>query len=242
MDLLGMRYDNISLAEAVARAADLASEDRKASLFFLNADCLRISMDDPEYAAILQSADLVLPDGIGISLATRWYGGRMTENCNGTDFSPRLLRELARRGISCYFLGAREGVAEKAAKAALRIAPGLLVAGTAAGYFTDDAAVIGEINRSGASVLFVAMGVPRQEKWIARNRRDLMPRLCLGVGALFDFLSETVPRAPVFLRRMHLEWLWRLFQEPRRMVRRYLVDGIPFMLSIMMRRGRLRNR
>lgn len=229
----GVRYDNLAVGRALERAVALAQGGSAAALFFLNADCLRLAQTDGEYREALRAAALVLPDGIGIRLATRFAGETMSANCNGTDFSPLLLQELAKRGHGCFFLGGKEGVAARAARRAAAAIPGLRIVGTHSGYFAADAPIVGTINASAASVLFVAMGAPLQEKWIARNREALRPTLCLGVGALFDYLSGSTPRAPRLLRALCLEWAWRVALEPRRLVSRYLVAGVPFMIGLL---------
>jgi exopolysaccharide biosynthesis WecB/TagA/CpsF family protein len=238
--LAGVSYDNLTLQRALDSAVELVRDGAGKEIFFLNLDCLRIAQTDGEYRELLKAAALVLPDGVGLRLATRLFGATMNANCNGSDFSPLLLRELAQRGHGCFFLGGRDGVAERAAKRVAGSIAGLRVVGTHGGYFTDDGSVVRMINASGAAVLFVALGVPRQEKWIARNRAELRPALCLGVGALFDYLSGAVPRAPRLVRALSLEWAWRVALEPRRMVSRYILAGLPFMLQLA--RTRLRSR
>lgn len=238
--IAGVRYDNVTVPDALETAIGLAEGGTREQIFFLNADCLRIAQTDREYRDVLDAASLVLADGIGLRLATRLSGAVMRANCNGTDFSPLLLKELARRGHGCFLLGGREGVAERAARRLADSIAGLRVVGTHGGYFADDARVVRLINASAASVLFVAMGAPLQEKWIARNRDALRPTLCLGVGALFDYLSGSAPRAPRLLRALCLEWAWRIVLEPRRMARRYILEGIPFMIRLA--RGSRRSR
>lgn len=198
---------------------------------FLNAHCANVMARDPDYAQAMRSADAVLPDGIGVELAARMTGKRLTENLNGTDLTPRLLRGAAARGQSVFLFGAGEGVAAKAAARLRRDIPGLAVAGTLDGFedARDDEDVIARINASGADILLVAMGVPKQDRWLARNAGRLQPTLFLGVGALFDFLAGRVRRAPAPVRRARLEWAWRLALEPRRMARRYLLGNATFM-------------
>jgi N-acetylglucosaminyldiphosphoundecaprenol N-acetyl-beta-D-mannosaminyltransferase len=168
---------------------------------------------------------LVLPDGVGLKIISWIFGGKIKENCNGTDFSPKLMEEAAKEGYKIFLLGSKDGIAQKASENIKKTIPNLKIVGTSSGYFNNDEEVIQKINTSGADILFVAMGVPLQEKWIARNRDRLNPKLCLGVGALFDYLSGSTPRAPLPMRRMHLEWLWRIFIEPKRMFKRYIIDG-----------------
>ncbi len=197
---------------------------------FYNAHCGNVAAADPAYQSALQSADAVLPDGSGVALATRLNGQRLTANLNGTDFTPALCTRLAASGHSVFLLGAQPGVAADAARALRRQAPGLIIAGTAHGFFTaeDEDKLIARINASGADVVLVAMGVPKQDLFLARISARLQAPLTLGVGALFDFLANRVSRAPSWLRAAGLEWTWRLAQEPRRLARRYLLGNPEF--------------
>lgn len=229
VEVFGVRYHNLTVAEAVNLPLEMRMKGVRANIFFLNLDCLKKAKEDPEYEAILNDrANLVLSDGIALRLLTRIFGLKMRENCNGTDLCPKINIECARHGYSIFLLGGKPGVAEKAAERLRSEMPDLKIAGSHTGYFDNEDEVVELINRSGADVLYVAMGVPIQEKFIARNHPRLMPRLCLGVGALLDYMSGTVCRAPLWMRRMHMEWLWRVFIEPKRMFRRYVIDGIWF--------------
>ncbi|MHA3976771.1 sugar transferase [Halovulum sp. GXIMD14794] len=198
---------------------------------FLNAHCANVMARDTMYAAALETADAVLPDGIGVELAARMTGKRLTENLNGTDLTPRLLRAAAARGKSVFLFGAGRGVAEAAAARLALDIPGLRIAGVLDGFegAADDEAAVARINDSGADILLVAMGVPKQDLWLARNMDRLQPSLAMGVGALFDFLAGRVTRAPAPVRRAKLEWAWRLAMEPRRMASRYLAGNFTFM-------------
>jgi len=238
MEILNVRYDNLTLDIAVERALELARGQDKASIFFLNIDCLNKAQSDKEYLESLKHASLVLPDGIGLKLATILFGGRMRDNCNGTDLSPVLMEKAAAEGLKLFFLGGCEGIAEKAAENISKKIPAIKITGTSSGYFNNDDHVIDKINGSGAEMLFVALGVPLQEKWIVKNRDRLNPKLCLGVGALLDYLSGRIKRAPKFMRTIHLEWLWRIFIDPRRMFKRYIVDGAGFFIYLLFYRFR----
>nr|WP_243613379.1 WecB/TagA/CpsF family glycosyltransferase [Shimia aestuarii] len=226
--ILGQRVVSAS-ADRVVRT--LLSPGRR-SVFFLNAHCANIRAEDPAYAAAMARADLVLPDGIGVELAARMQGEQIAENLNGTDFTPRLLRQAAEWGLSVFLLGGKPGTARAAAARLCLDIPGLQVAGTRDGY--GDVArpldVIEEINASGADIVLVAMGVPRQELWIDAHRQLIDAPLVLGVGALFDFLAGNVRRAPHWLRKRRMEWVWRLAMEPRRMAKRYLVGNATFLM------------
>ena len=202
---------------------------------FVNAHCLNVAARDPIYRWALARADYLLPDGAGMQLAARMRGARFVANLNGTDLFTPLCRAAAERGLSIYFLGSAEGVARGAADKAQELAPGLAIAGARNGYFAgqEEDEVIADINATGARIVLVAMGVPKQDIWIARNRHRLDADLVLGVGAQFDFWSGRVPRAPAFMREAGLEWLMRLVVEPKRMARRYLVGNFEFMFGAM---------
>lgn len=236
ISILNVRYDNVTPEAALERSLSFLGGGIKANIFFLNLDCLQKAHKDSEYVRILNSAPLVLPDGVGLRAATALFGSHMRANCNGTDFSPMLLAECARLGHGVYLLGGRPGVAERAAEALTRQFPGLRITGVRSGYFKDSEAVIEDINRSGAEVLLVGLGAPLQEKWIAGHRERLAPSVCLGVGALLDWVSGYHRRSPKLLRTLCLEWFWRILIEPDRMSKRYLVDDMGFMAYLVCRR------
>ncbi len=178
-----------------------------------------------------------MPDGIGLKIAAGIFGLKIKENSVGIDFSPYFIKEAVKKGYnSVFFLGSKNGIAEKAALEAKKVIKGLRVVGTHSGYFKNDAEVIKKINNSGADIVFVGMGAPLQEKWISKNRSLLKPKICLGAGALFDFLSKNFKRAPKFVRRLRLEWLWRVFLEPRRLAKRYFLYDARFLYFCLKRR------
>lgn len=231
--VLGVSYDNLTRDAAIEQALSYIPSGSKAQVCFVNADCIYQAQHDVEYREILRTASLVLSDGVGLSVATRLLGDAMRENCNGTDLSPLLMAEAARRGYRIYLLGGLPGVAARAAENLRRQIPTIHIVGTDHGYHDGkDAEVISRINESGAEILFVGFGVPRQEKWLREHREQLAPPLCLGVGALLDFLSGRVPRAPRLMRVLRLEWTWRLMVEPRRLFRRYVIHGSRFTASV----------
>lgn len=225
-------FDLSVVNDTGARVIDALLSGGRQRVAFLNAHCVNIAARDRAYANALRSADAVLPDGAGIEIAHRLVDSRMTENLNGTDFVPRLLTEAARRGKSVFLFGGRPGTAQAAAAKLARDIPGLVVAGTRDGFTdaADNAATVDAINASGADILLVAMGVPRQDLWLAQHAHLLTPSVQIGVGALFDFLAGNVSRAPRVLRAIRGEWLWRLAVEPRRMFRRYVIGNPEFML------------
>jgi exopolysaccharide biosynthesis WecB/TagA/CpsF family protein len=182
----------------------------------------------------------VYPDGIGVRLAAQMFGDGVEENINGTDLFPLLCQRLAGTSHGIFLLGAREGLAEKVAENMTERYPGITFAGCQHGYFTaeNEDEVINKINASGASVLLVALGAPQQELWLARNRDRLNVRILMGVGGLFDYYSGRIERAPVWIREIGLEWVWRLLQEPGRMWRRYVIGNPLFLYRVWQQKKR----
>jgi N-acetylglucosaminyldiphosphoundecaprenol N-acetyl-beta-D-mannosaminyltransferase len=236
----GVDIANTTMDEAIDWIVRRAKGGIKSQLCFVNPDCLNLAYDDSEYQRVLQQADRVLPDGIGIHIACRISGTPLVANVNGTDLFPRICERAAAEDLSLFLLGSAPGCAEASARNMRLKFGSLKIAGTRSGYFqaSDEAALLDEINRSSADILLVGLGAPRQEVWIANNRSRLRPAMTIGVGGLFDFYSERIARAPSWMREIGMEWSWRLIMEPRRMWRRYLV-GNPLFLFRVWRESRL---
>lgn len=234
LDVLGIRIVNTTMDEALDWIVEGALGREPRLLAFVNPDCLNIAVRDPAYRATLAQAARVLPDGIGLHLAGKLLGTPLRSNVNGTDLFPLLCERLSATDLSLFLLGARPGVADETARRMQERFPGLRIAGVAPGYFDEagEQAVVDAINRSGAGVLLVAMGVPRQEAWLQRWHGRLAPPVRMGVGGLFDFYSGRIPRAPAWLRELGLEWTYRLRQEPARMWRRYVIGNPQFLWRV----------
>jgi exopolysaccharide biosynthesis WecB/TagA/CpsF family protein len=230
----GIRISAMDREQALARLADhVGNRARAHSVYLVNAHTINLAQRDPGYSAVLNRGDLVLGDGIGVALAARMKGTVLRHNFCGTDFVPEFLDHCAQGkagGIRVFLLGGVPGRARDAGMVLQRRVPGVQVAGFDHGYRSDHQAVVRRIRDSRPDVLLVAMGNPLQESWIDRFKGDLDVPLSLGVGALFDFLTGAVPRAPVALRRMGMEWAYRLAVEPRRMASRYVI-GNPLFLA-----------
>ena len=234
----GIRIENRTMTEVLEWIEDsrLGNETRQIS--FLNADCANRAWRSREYRSTLAASDLVLADGIGMKLAGRILRRPVRQNVNGTDLFPRLCEMLAQAGGSIYLLGARPGVPELVVEWIREHSPNVRIAGFHHGYFQpeEEEAVIEEIARSNADVLLVAFGAPRQDLWVAQHRTALNVRIAMGVGGLFDFYSGRIPRAPVWMREMALEWVFRFWQEPRRMWHRYFVGNVVFLCRVVLER------
>ncbi|HZT33971.1 MAG TPA: WecB/TagA/CpsF family glycosyltransferase [Bryobacteraceae bacterium] len=238
--VLGIRIDNLTMREALdfllARVRDPHAPP--AQVCFLNADCANIACRDAAYLDVLESASLTLADGIGLKIAGKILARDIRQNVNGTDLFPRLCEALETHGGGLYLLGARPGVAEAVAQWIHTKYPGVRVCGCQHGYFTpaEEPEVVRRVAASGAGVLLVAFGAPRQEKWIQRHLAETGVRVALGVGGLFDFYSGRIPRAPQWMREMGLEWLFRFWQEPGRMWRRYFQGNLLFVFRVVKER------
>ena len=232
--MLGLTLRNTDMNEALDWVFERARGTRPSTLSFVNPDCLNLAFIHADYKEILQRSDRVLPDGIGIHVACRMKKLRLRANLNGTDMFPRLCQRAAENGTSIYLLGAKPDIARAAADAMVARYPGLRIAGTRHGYFSEEQSsdIIHEINNSGADILCVAMGAPHQERWLSKHGTDLTPPLRMGVGGLFDYYSGRIRRAPQWVREIGMEWVWRIAMEPRRLWKRYVIGNPLFLYRV----------
>lgn len=198
-------------------------------IFFLNAHCFNIAQKHQDYKNALNNADILLNDGIGIKLGSKRLRIELKENMNGTDFIPRLLEFSKENEQKVYLLGGTEGVASVAKTKTESKIPGISIVGIRNGYFDfdNDEEVISDITSKGTDILIVGMGVPRQELWLTKNKTKLKGvKISIAGGAILDFISEKVERAPMWMQKTGTEWVFRLRQEPSRLFKRYAL-GIP---------------
>jgi len=237
--ILGVEIDNLTVEEAVRAILGCEPGNKRLrQVSFVNPHCLNIACKDDSYRSILNRSDVVLADGIGLLVASRWLRRPIRQNVNGTDLFPELCCAMSKLGLRMYLLGAQPGVAERVGSWVLANHPDLQIAGIRDGFFDGGAEpeVVSNIAASGADVLLVALGVPGQEKWIYEHRAALAGstvRCAVGVGGLFDFYSGRIPRAPLWMREAGLEWTYRLYQEPGRLWRRYLVGNAVFLTRVL---------
>lgn len=235
LNLFDLEIANMTMAGAIGDIKGAVTDGRGKSVFFVNPDCLNKIFRDREYFQVLQAGDLVLPDGIGLTVAGNMLQTPLKENVNGTDMLPFLCEMAARENFSLFLLGGRPGVAaDMAGKLAEQFK--VKIAGTENGYFDREKEkdhIIETINQTGAEILLVAFGAPLQEKWISENRSALNAKVMMGVGGLFDFYSGNTRRAPRWLREIGLEWLYRMLQEPGRMWKRYVIGNPLFLYRVM---------
>jgi N-acetylglucosaminyldiphosphoundecaprenol N-acetyl-beta-D-mannosaminyltransferase len=235
VELLGITVNNFTMDEAVEELAARAEGHTPSQVCFVNADCANIAWTNREYRSVLDHAALVLADGIGMKLAGKLLNRNIRQNVNGTDLLPRLCKVLEKKGLGVYLLGGRPGVSGDVARWMNEQFPDLPVRGHRHGYFSPEELpeVLADIRQSRAEVLLVAFGVPRQELWIAEHQQATGTMLAMGVGGLFDFYSGRIPRAPVWVRELGMEWFYRFAQEPGRMWRRYFLGNFVFLARVM---------
>ena len=217
--ILGIPVHAVTMADTLALVEGYMAEPRLHQIATVNPEFVMAAQSDAEFRRVLEQADLCLPDGVGLLYAARRYGRRLPERVPGSELVYRLAERAAARGWPLFLLGAAPGVAEEAAEVLCGLYPGLLVAGTYAGSPdpAENEAIVRRVNDSGAALLLVAYGAPKQDKWIARNREGLPAvRLAIGVGGSLDFITGRAVRAPRWMQRLGLEWLHRLIREPWR--------------------------
>ena len=239
--VLGVPVHAVTVEDFIEMVIRRAKGKTRSVITYVNAHCLNVSVEHESYRRVLLEADLVYADGMAVVWAARMLGERLPERVNAGDFIPAFCRRCAEEGISVYLLGSKAEESAGAARAFVAAAPGLRIAGHHDGYFSEaeTAEVIDEVNRSGADVLLVGMGVPRQELFVAQNREALQVPVCWCVGALFEYYSGSRARAPAWMRRCGFEWLFRLVLEPRRMWRRYLVGNVRFVRGVLRERRQI---
>lgn len=226
INIRGVNFHNVTLDEAAAWVASTLDNPPSipAAVFTPNSEIVQMCVEEPNNFPLINSADLIIPDGIGVVKASRILGTPLKEKVAGIDLGERTLAIAAETGRSVYFLGAKPGIAEQAAANMQKKYPALTVAGTHDGYFQKEGeennAVLAAIRAASPDVLYVCLGVPAQEKWIAANRSALAGvSLCLALGGSLDVWSGSVRRAPDLFIRLGLEWFYRLLCEPKRIGR-----------------------
>ena len=201
LDIMGLQFDNVTMDEASARAEQILAGKKTCYAVTPNAEIAYEALYDETLRALINGADLVLPDGAGVVLASKLLKTPLKQKVAGVDFADRLLGVLAETGKTLYLLGGKPGIAELAAEKMREKHPGLQICGTADGYFKDEGPVIGKINTAKPDVLFVCVGAPKQEIFMHAHRDELDVRLMAGLGGSLDAFAGTVTRAAKWLIR-----------------------------------------
>ncbi len=237
LSILGVPFDNVTTDQTLDVISGMIASRKPHYIATANVDFTALAMYDEDLRRILLDAHLVVCDGMPLVWASRWLGNPLPERVAGSDLVPKLLAIAEENNWSVYFLGGQEEVAAKAVQMVQARHPNLKIAGVMSPPFKplhemDHATICADIRRTNPDLLFVSFGCPKQEKWIAMNYQRAGAPVSIGVGATIDFLAGHVRRAPLWMQKVGLEWLYRLLQEPRRLFKRYATDFVVFGLTI----------
>ena len=219
IEILGVSFDNVTMDEAVSAAMGIIAEGKRGYVVTPNPEIVMAARENPDLARAVGDASLVLPDGIGVIYGAKILGTPLKEKTPGIDFAARVIERLADRQGSVFLFGAKPGVAEQAGENLREKFPGLVIAGTADGYFDDDTPIIEQINAAKPDLLLVCLGSPKQELWMHQHAGQVQAGLMAGLGGSLDVFAGVVQRAPERWQKLGLEWLYRLLKEPKRIGR-----------------------
>lgn len=221
IEVLNVKIDVVTMKEAVSKIEGFIAKKRPHLVVTPNAEMVMMANQDKDFAQILNHADLVIPDGAGVVWAARYNGDTMPERVAGYDLVQNLLIEAANKKYRIYMLGGAPGIVDKAKESAEKRYPGVQIVGTRHGFFTkeEEPEIVNDIIKYYPDILLVALGVPRQEKWLAEYMEQINTPVAIGVGGTFDVMAGTVRRAPLWMQNANLEWLYRLLSEPKRAIR-----------------------
>ncbi|MBR2509954.1 MAG: WecB/TagA/CpsF family glycosyltransferase [Lentisphaeria bacterium] len=229
--VFGVPFFSGTMDEALQKIDTLVKSKKSHHIAFINAHCLNIACKNEGYRQILNNCSVVFADGIGAKIGAKMLGFKVEENVNGTDMFPL----LAQKPYRIYLFGGAPGVAATALENAKKINGKAEFVGCADGFFREksEEKIFAELAELEVDILLVAMGVPKQEEWINANLSKLPPCAAIGVGGLLDFVSERIPRAPMWMRKLNIEWCFRLYCEPARLFKRYIIGNPLFILRVL---------
>ena len=221
VDILGVDVDSLTMREAIERVETFFEERKPVIVATANAEMLMRATHDEELKDILNAAELVVPDGAGTVWAAHHLGHEMPERVAGYDLAQELMRRAPAKERRIYFFGSAPGIADKAKLKAEKLYPGIQIVGTRNGYFKeeDEPQIIAEIKAAQPDLLLAALGVPKQEKWLAKYKNELNVPVSIGVGGTFDVMAGVMKRAPKWMQKAKLEWLFRALLQPKRVGR-----------------------
>ncbi len=216
INILGTKFNNVTTKEAVLFSIDKIKSRERMYVVTPNAEISYEALHDSNLQNILNNADLVLADGIGVVLASKILKTPLKQKVAGVEYAEMLVSEMAKEQMSLYILGGKPGVAELALENLMKKYKGLIKAGAADGYFKDASEAVSKINKANADVLFVCLGAPKQENFISANLSNLNVKLMCGIGGSADVFAGTAKRAPKIFIKLGLEWFYRLIKTPSR--------------------------
>lgn len=227
VELLGFNIDNYTFEEAVLKAKSLIDGGRVAQVITINPEMFDAAEKDSNFANIIREAEMVIPDGVGVKLGLK-LKGKNVSRIPGIDFAKRLLKEAAISNIPVAIIGSKDEVITKAVENLKKEISGLNIVYYHNGYFSDDNEIYGELKKSSPKLVLVALGSPKQEKFIYGAKKILNPALMVGIGGSLDVWSGTVKRAPKIFQKLGIEWLYRTVTQPSRFKR--IFPALPLFL------------
>jgi len=233
--VLGCPITNMGLDDFVNSAEQFISSKTPHYIAMMNVAKLVKMRSDEELAQSILAADLIGADGVPLVWVSRLFGTPLPGRVNGTDLMYRLLQRASEKRYRIFFFGAKEEVLERVLEVVRQQYPGVQIAGSQHGYFTaaEELAIVNKIRTDRPNILFIAFGTPKKELWVKRYLSAMEVPVIHGVGGSFDVLAGVIPRAPLWMQKNGLEWLFRMLQEPRRMWRRYLVTNTQFLMLVL---------
>ncbi|MBQ3100651.1 MAG: WecB/TagA/CpsF family glycosyltransferase [Clostridia bacterium] len=220
INIRGVGFDNVNMEEALTLCEGFINEGGNHTIHTPNAEIVQMCVEEASKRGLINSADLIIPDGAGVILAGKILGTKLEKGkVAGIELCENLVRLSGPKGWKIFMLGGKLGVADAAATKLTEKYPDASIVGINDGYFKNDAEVIEKINASGADILFVCLGVPKQEEWMYAHKNELNVKLMGGFGGSFDVFAGQVNRAPDFFIKCNLEWFYRLMKEPSRIGR-----------------------
>lgn len=234
--MFGVSVAAVTLGEGAEKFSEIAHKKESRVIFTANVEHIVLLSSNPEFRKAYGAADYVIADGMPLVWFSRLIGDKLPERVTGSDLLPEICRMAEKKSLKVFFLGGTPEVTPKAVENLLKRFPALQVVGMATPWIdlSDSESVssdlVESINQSGTDILFVGFGAPKQEIWVTRNRKKLTTGIVLAVGGTFDFLAGKILRAPRWMQKSGLEWLWRLLHEPKRLWRRYLIGNARFLV------------
>lgn len=213
--ILDVKIDEFTFTQVMTKITTFLKSRKLHQIVTVNPEFVLAAQKDIDFKNVLNNSDLSVPDGFGLKIGAWILGKKIGERLTGVDLTWELAKLASKNGFSIFFLGAAPGVAKKAALNIKKVYPSCKIAGYYAGT-PEEKGIVDKINHSNADILFVAFGAPKQDKFIYQNRTKLKVKIAIGIGGTFDYISGIIPRAPLWMRKIGLEWLYRLIKQPKR--------------------------
>ena len=235
VEILGVNIDKLTVKSASEKIYSFLENDGCHYVFTPNSEMIMTAYRDKNFREILNSADILTADGIGVVYASKILKNPLTERAAGYDTAMELLKKMDEGKKSLYLFGSKPGVADRASEKIKKMHPNIIISGCADGYFDDEKEkeIIADINSKKPDVLFVCLGVPKQEKWIYKHKNDLEVKVMMGLGGSLDVIAGEAKRAPEIFQKLNMEWFYRLCKEPWRIGR--MMDLPKFAMTVILK-------